>query len=210
MIINIKYTYPEKLGKMEGSMGVVWNSQGRRKRIKFSVELAVRGMGIGRMGEGWKEQVLGETARIRECWGGHVKTYCINNLESMRVTLARTPSEGGYRHRTGYFCSHGKIAFGWVGGRGGSMEILRQGRLILGHKATLWKLTTGYCCSFKVARSSWCLNGLLTLIIQVLGLEDVLQATERETRTPNQPQTLYLQSALSSQCAGAMVKQKVW
>lgn len=52
MIINIKYTYPEKLGKMEGSMGVVWNSQGRRKRIKFAVELAVGGMGIGRMGEG--------------------------------------------------------------------------------------------------------------------------------------------------------------
>lgn len=59
MIINIKYTYPEKLGKMEGSMGVVWNSQGRRKRIKFAVELAVGGMGTGRIGGGMKRASVG-------------------------------------------------------------------------------------------------------------------------------------------------------
>lgn len=47
MIISLQNTYPEKLGKMEGSMGVVWNSLGRRNRIKFAVELAVGGMGIG-------------------------------------------------------------------------------------------------------------------------------------------------------------------
>ena len=36
MIISLQNTYPEKLGKMEGAMGVVWNSLGRRNRINFA------------------------------------------------------------------------------------------------------------------------------------------------------------------------------
>ena len=59
MIISLQNTYPEKLGKMEGSMGVVWNSLGRRNRIKFAVELGVGGMGIGRIGGGMKGASVG-------------------------------------------------------------------------------------------------------------------------------------------------------
>lgn len=50
-----------------------------------------------RVGGGWRERELRETTGI----GGNVETECSGNLsDSTRVTLDKTPRNGGYRTRT--------------------------------------------------------------------------------------------------------------
>ena len=52
--------------------------------------------------DGFREWILGVTTGIGSHCRGDVKTQCSeDSLESMRVTLVRTPSNEGYRVLTG-------------------------------------------------------------------------------------------------------------
>lgn len=74
---------------------------GRENRMDFTGTLAMSGMVTG----GWRERGPGIT-RITGIGGyfrTEVETQCTgNSLESTKVTLAMTPSNGGYRTPKGY------------------------------------------------------------------------------------------------------------
>lgn len=135
------------------------------------------GIGAGgiRWGIGKEEEIRKRQLNLGDIWVAACTSRSGHFLESIRITLMRTPSNSRNSLNWPSFLSRQVfqqwdwVIFGWVVDQGGPTEIPTQLKLMLGQKATLWKLTgRPYCwqqhqhSSLNIERLSWCLRVAFT------------------------------------------------